>query len=109
MLVQLDDTLQQAQLQQAVDVLNELGIEGVPIVGVAKGEARRAGDETLIVAGSGRTLFPGPASPASHLVQAVRDEAHRFAITGHRGDRRCSSTSVASAACPRPASRNSCK
>lgn len=76
-----------AQLQQAVDVLNELGIEGVPIVGVAKGEARRAGDETLIVAGSGRTLFPGPASPASHLVQAVRDEAHRFAITGHRGRR----------------------
>ena len=73
-----------AQLQQAVDVLNELGIEGVPIVGVAKGEARRAGDETLIVAGSGRTLFPGPASPASHLVQAVRDEAHRFAITYHR-------------------------
>ena len=68
-------------------MLNELGIEGVPIVGVAKGEARRAGDETLIVAGSGRTLFPGPASPASHLVQAVRDEAHRFAITGHRGRR----------------------
>src|SRR5690606_31319696 len=68
-----------AQLQQAIDVLNELGLEGVPIVGVAKGEARRPGDETLIVAGSGRTLFPGPASPASHLVQAVRDEAHRFA------------------------------
>jgi len=75
------------QLQQAIDVLNELGIEGVPIVGVAKGEARRAGDETLIVGRSGRTLFPGPESPASHLVQAVRDEAHRFAITGHRGRR----------------------
>jgi excinuclease UvrABC nuclease subunit len=75
------------QLQQALDVLNELGIEGVPIVGVAKGEARRAGDETLIVGHSGRTLFPGPESPASHLVQAVRDEAHRFAITGHRGRR----------------------
>jgi excinuclease ABC subunit C len=75
------------QLQQALDVLNELGIEGVPIVGIAKGEARRAGDETLIVGRSGRTLFPGPESPASHLVQAVRDEAHRFAITGHRGRR----------------------
>jgi excinuclease ABC subunit C len=75
------------QVQQALDVLNELGIEGVPIVGVAKGEARRAGDETLIVGHSGRTLFPGPESPASHLVQAVRDEAHRFAITGHRGRR----------------------
>jgi excinuclease ABC subunit C len=75
------------QLQQAVDVLNELGVEGVPIVGVAKGEARRAGDETLIVGRSGRTLFPGPESPASHLIQSVRDEAHRFAITGHRGRR----------------------
>ncbi len=75
------------QLRQAVDVLNELGVEGVPIVGVAKGEARRAGDETLIVASSGRALFPGPESAASHLVQAVRDEAHRFAITGHRGRR----------------------
>jgi excinuclease ABC subunit C len=75
------------QLQQALDVLNELGLEGVPVVGVAKGEARRSGDETLIVGRSGRTLFPGPESPASHLVQAVRDEAHRFAITGHRGRR----------------------
>ncbi|MBX3688868.1 excinuclease ABC subunit UvrC [Dokdonella sp.] len=75
------------QVQQAVDVLNELGVGGVPIVGVAKGPARRAGDETLILAGSGKTLVPGPESPASHLIQAVRDEAHRFAITGHRGRR----------------------
>ena len=75
------------QVQQAVDVLNELGVEGVPIVGVAKGEARRAGDESLILAGSGKSLFPGPESPASHLIQVVRDEAHRFAITGHRGRR----------------------
>jgi excinuclease ABC subunit C len=75
------------QVQQAVDVLNELGLEGVPIVGVAKGEARRAGDETLILGRGGRTLWPGPESLASHLIQAVRDEAHRFAITGHRGRR----------------------
>ncbi|MCK9539535.1 excinuclease ABC subunit UvrC [Dokdonella sp.] len=75
------------QVQQALDVLNELGLEGVPIVGVAKGTARRAGDENLIVARSGRTLWPGPDSLASHLIQAVRDEAHRFAITGHRGRR----------------------
>ncbi len=75
------------QLQQALDVLTELGVEGLPVVGVAKGEARRAGDETLIIGDSGRTLFPGPESPASHLIQAVRDEAHRFAITGHRGRR----------------------
>jgi len=75
------------QVRQAVDVLNELGVEGVPIVGVAKGAARRAGDETLILADSGRSVFPGPDSPASHLIQAVRDEAHRFAIGGHRGRR----------------------
>ncbi len=75
------------QVQQAVDVLNEIGIEGVPIVGVAKGTARKAGDETLILGASGRSVWPGPESPASHLVQAVRDEAHRFAITGHRGRR----------------------
>jgi excinuclease ABC subunit C len=75
------------QVQQAIDVLNELGLEGVPVVGVAKGEERRAGDETLILGRSGRTLWPGPESPASHLIQAVRDEAHRFAITGHRGRR----------------------
>jgi excinuclease ABC subunit C len=75
------------QVQQALDVLVELGITGVPVVGVAKGEARRSGDETLILGATGRTLWPGPESPASHLIQAVRDEAHRFAITGHRGRR----------------------
>ncbi|ANB17473.1 excinuclease ABC subunit UvrC [Dokdonella koreensis] len=75
------------QVRQALDVLAELGIEGLVVVGVAKGEARRSGDETLILGDSGRTLWPGPESPASHLVQAVRDEAHRFAITGHRGRR----------------------
>ena len=75
------------QVQQALDVLNELGVEGVPVVGVAKGEARRSGDETLILGHSGRSLWPGPESLASHLIQAVRDEAHRFAITGHRGRR----------------------
>ena len=75
------------QLQQAIGVLDELGLEGIALVGVAKGEARRAGDETLIVGRTGRTLWPGPESPASHLIQSVRDEAHRFAITGHRGRR----------------------
>ena len=72
------------QVKQALDVLAELGIDGLCVVGVAKGEERRAGHETLILGASGRTLWPGPESPASHLIQAVRDEAHRFAITGHR-------------------------
>jgi excinuclease ABC subunit C len=72
------------QVAQALDVLKELGVQGIRIVGVAKGPGRRAGEETLILAESGRNLHPGPASPALHLVAAVRDEAHRFAISGHR-------------------------
>src|SRR5699024_463013 len=42
------------------------------------------GDEELILADSGRTLHPGSGSPALHLIDAVRDESHRFAISGHR-------------------------
>jgi excinuclease ABC subunit C len=72
------------QVAQALDVLRELGVTGIRVVGVAKGPGRRAGEETLVLADSGRNLHPGPSSPALHLVAAVRDEAHRFAITGHR-------------------------
>jgi excinuclease ABC subunit C len=75
------------QVRQALDVLASLNVQGVRVVGVAKGEARKAGHESLILGDTGRTLWPGPESPASHLIQAVRDEAHRFAITGHRGRR----------------------
>ncbi|APG04914.1 excinuclease ABC subunit C [Luteibacter rhizovicinus DSM 16549] len=72
------------QVGQAVDVLRELGVEGIRVVGVAKGPGRRAGEETLVLAETGKTLHPGTSSPALHLVAAVRDEAHRFAISGHR-------------------------
>jgi excinuclease ABC subunit C len=72
------------QLTQAMEVLADLGISGLLVVGVAKGAERRAGHETLIVGGTGKTLWPGPESLALHLIQSVRDEAHRFAITGHR-------------------------
>ncbi|WP_199100712.1 excinuclease ABC subunit UvrC [Dyella sp. ASV21] len=72
------------QVRQALDVLQELGIAGIHVVGVAKGPGRRAGEETLVLADSGRNLHPGSSSPALHLVAAVRDEAHRFAISGHR-------------------------
>ncbi|KAA0068990.1 excinuclease ABC subunit UvrC [Rhodanobacter sp. T12-5] len=72
------------QVAQALDVLRELGVSGIEVVGVAKGPGRRAGEETLVLADSGRELHPGSSSPALHLVAAVRDEAHRFAISGHR-------------------------
>jgi len=72
------------QVAQALEVLKELGIGGIEVVGVAKGPGRRAGEETLVLADSGRELHPGSSSPALHLVAAVRDEAHRFAISGHR-------------------------
>jgi excinuclease ABC subunit C len=74
------------QLAQASAVLAELGVQGVTVVGVAKGEERRAGHETLVFP-DGRELQPGVESPGLQLIQQVRDEAHRFAITGHRGRR----------------------
>ncbi|HET6395939.1 MAG TPA: helix-hairpin-helix domain-containing protein, partial [Pseudoxanthomonas sp.] len=80
------------QLAQARAALADLGVEDVLLVGVSKGEQRRAGDETLVLA-DGRELRPGAASPALQFIQQVRDEAHRFAITGHRGKRQKARTS----------------
>ncbi|WP_045737820.1 excinuclease ABC subunit UvrC [Xanthomonas sp. MUS 060] len=74
------------QLAQASAALIALGVEGVRLIGVAKGVERRAGHETLLMP-DGRELRPGAASPALQFIQQVRDEAHRFAITGHRGRR----------------------
>lgn len=76
----------EGQLTQARDVLKELGVEQVMLVGVAKGVERRAGDEQIILP-DGRVLRPGAHSPALQWIQQIRDEAHRFAITGHRGRR----------------------
>jgi excinuclease ABC subunit C len=75
------------QVQQALEVLAELRVAGLRVVGVAKGPERRAGEETLVLPPEMREIHPGPASPALHLIQQVRDEAHRFAITGHRARR----------------------
>jgi excinuclease ABC subunit C len=76
----------EGQLSQARDVLSTLGIGTVCLVGVAKGPERKAGEETIILP-DGTQLKPGADSQALQLIQQVRDEAHRFAITGHRGRR----------------------
>jgi excinuclease ABC subunit C len=75
------------QARVAAEVLEELQVQGVTVVGVAKGPTRRAGLETLFLPGRAESLVLPADSPALHLIQQVRDEAHRFAITGHRGRR----------------------
>ncbi len=75
------------QVKQALDVLDNLGISSVQVVGVAKGTTRKAGFETLIMGESGVELQLPGSSAALHLIQHIRDEAHRFAITGHRARR----------------------
>jgi excinuclease ABC subunit C len=80
------------QMRQAESVLSEFGLTGIPLLGVAKGRTRRAGYEEWILASPARSFHPGPESPASHLVQQIRDESHRFAITGHRNRRQKAAT-----------------
>ena len=72
------------QLAQAMTILDELELDGVTLVAVAKGRARRAGAERLFLPGDDKPLDLAPDSPALLLIQQIRDEAHRFAITGHR-------------------------
>ncbi len=72
------------QLQQAETVLAELNVQGVRMLGIAKGISRKAGQETLILGGSHQELVLLAESPALHVLQHIRDEAHRFAITAHR-------------------------
>lgn len=76
------------QVARAQAVLATLGLnDALMVIGVAKGPERRPGEETLLLASSGRELDLPAHSPALHLIQQVRDEAHRFAITGHRARR----------------------
>ncbi len=77
------------QLGKAREVLAQCQLQDVLLLGIAKGVSRRAGQETLYLAGADTTstmkevVLP-EVSPALHLLQQIRDEAHRFAITGHR-------------------------
>ena len=72
------------QLASAHAVFEELAVSGVLLVGIAKGPDRRAGMEELFLLERDAPLILAAQSPALHLIQQIRDEAHRFAITGHR-------------------------
>jgi excinuclease ABC subunit C len=72
------------QINQVHEVLAELGFADLALVGVAKGPDRRPGQERLFVYGATAPVTPQAHAPASRLIQRIRDEAHRFAITGHR-------------------------
>jgi excinuclease ABC subunit C len=75
------------QVSVASATLRDLGLHQACIVGVAKGPERKPGMEELILESEERSLELGPAHPGLHLVQQIRDEAHRFAIVGHRARR----------------------
>ncbi|MBF8677677.1 MULTISPECIES: excinuclease ABC subunit UvrC [Pseudomonas putida group] len=75
------------QLNMARDVMQELGFSELTLLGVAKGVTRKAGFETLYLNDVHNEFTLKGDSPALHLIQQIRDEAHRFAITGHRARR----------------------
>ena len=75
------------QLAEAMTVLDELELDWLNVVAVAKGRARRPGAERLFVPGEKKAIQLQSDSPALLLIQQIRDEAHRFAITGHRARR----------------------
>jgi excinuclease ABC subunit C len=75
------------QLGVATEVFADHGLHDVTVVAVAKGEDRRPGLEQLFRAGRHDAITLAPDHPALHLIQQIRDEAHRFAIQGHRARR----------------------
>ncbi|KEZ77249.1 excinuclease ABC subunit UvrC [Salinisphaera hydrothermalis] len=75
------------QLAVAREVLDELEVSGVQLLGVAKGSTRKPGLEQLFLPGQNAPLILPADSPGLHLIQQIRDEAHRFAIAAHRGQR----------------------
>jgi excinuclease ABC subunit C len=75
------------QLGVASEVMAELGLSGMQLMGVAKGVTRKPGLEQLLLPQHEKPLQLAPDNPALHLIQQVRDEAHRFAISAHRAKR----------------------
>lgn len=75
------------QLGVAIEVMQEVGLEDILLVGIAKGEERRPGLETMIFSDTGEMLNLEKDNAGLHLLQQIRDESHRFAITGHRAKR----------------------
>ncbi len=75
------------QVAAARAALADLGVSDLMLVGVAKGPERKPGLEELVIEAEGRTEMLPPSHPGLHLIQQIRDEAHRFAIVGHRARR----------------------
>jgi excinuclease ABC subunit C len=75
------------QVNIASAVLHDLGLHQICVVGVAKGPERKPGMEELILESGDRSLELAPSHPGLHLIQQIRDEAHRFAVVGHRARR----------------------
>jgi excinuclease ABC subunit C len=72
------------QLGIVKEILNDLGVVGVSLLGIAKGATRKPGLETLILADQNNRVIAKPQTSSLHLLQQIRDEAHRFAIAGHK-------------------------
>lgn len=75
------------QMKKAAEALTVLGIDTVMILGVAKGPTRKPGEERLFLWQESTEIDLPPEDEALHLIQFIRDEAHRFAITAHRKKR----------------------
>lgn len=75
------------QVASAYSALQELGLSHLPLLGIAKGEARKPGLEILVFADDREPVQLPAEHPALHLIQEIRDEAHRFAVFGHRARR----------------------
>jgi excinuclease ABC subunit C len=75
------------QVGVAAEVLAEQGLHATQLIGIAKGPERKPGQEEIVFADRGQALSLAPDNPGLHLLQQIRDEAHRFAIQGHRARR----------------------